>query len=128
MAFLTLAVAVQLAAKNIAAVRARRVPIRLFALYKGELPDDLLQVRDHYKNLFELPILFYTLILALLFRGGANRIDLALAWGFVFSRFIHTAIRATSNRVSIRFYAFALGFLILAVHWSYFLLRLGGSA
>ena len=32
-----------------------------FRLYKGELPDSAIIVREHYKNLFELPIFLFTM-------------------------------------------------------------------
>ena len=36
-----------------------------FRLYKGELPDTAIKVREHYKNLFELPIFFFLLCVIL---------------------------------------------------------------
>ena len=33
-----------------------------FRLYKGELPESAIKVREHYKNLFELPIIFFLLL------------------------------------------------------------------
>lgn len=61
---------------------------------------------DNFRNLFELPVLFY---LALVLADRLDRIDAAsvgLAWGFVVLRVVHSAIHVTYNRVMHRFYAY----------------------
>lgn len=121
MAVLTMFVSIILLIKNIRATLAKRVSLKFFALYQGEAPDDLLQARDHYKNLFELPVLFYLLCLLIYIIDVTTPTDVFLAWSFVLSRIIHSYIRATTNWVPHRFKAFIIGFLILFLHWSYFL-------
>jgi hypothetical protein len=72
---------------------------------------------DNFNNLFELPIIFYVVMLFLMVKNQSNTISLFLAWGFVISRYIHSYIHCTYNRVMHRFYAFfvSVTFLFLIV-------------
>ncbi|MEE8335332.1 MAG: MAPEG family protein [Candidatus Neomarinimicrobiota bacterium] len=124
MVLLTLLVSLKLMTVNVRASKNRQVPVNYFALYKGQAPDNLIQARDHYKNLFELPVLFYVLCLIIYAGADVQFPDLVLAWAFVLSRAIHSFIRASSNRVSRRFMVFFTGYLILLIHWSFFSLRI----
>ena len=45
--------------------------------------------------------------------GGAAAGTLALAWGYVVCRVVHSFVQATVNRVVVRFAVFALGSLLL---------------
>ena len=73
---------------------------------------------DNFRNLFELPVLFYA---ALLF-GGWLAIDspafLPLAWLFVALRVAHSVIHCGYNKVMHRFYAYAAGGWVLWAMWA----------
>lgn len=75
------------------------------------------QASDNFRNLFELPVLFYALCLAHAVLGSSDAVDLALAWGFVVLRVVHSAIHLSYNRVMHRFAAYLLGALLLWVAW-----------
>ncbi len=120
---LTFAVASRLLQLNISAYRKGDVRGGYFKVYQGEAPDYLLAARDHYKNLFELPVLFYLLIV-LLIVIGFDRVDVALAWGFVLLRCVHSYIRWTSNYVPYRYRIFVAGGVILIGGWVKFSLQL----
>lgn len=68
---------------------------------------------DNLKNLFELPIIFYVLILLNIFLNQTNQVLLFLAWSFVVFRYVHSFIHCTYNKVMHRFYAFVLSTLTL---------------
>ena len=68
-----------------------------FKLYRGEFPDDYEQSRQHLKNQFELPIIFYLLVALLYSLNNLQYIDIILAWLFVISRYIHSFIRFKNN-------------------------------
>jgi hypothetical protein len=74
---------------------------------------------DNFRNLFELPVLFY------LARVVADRMDMvdgisvALAWAFVLLRVVHSAIHVTYNRVMHRFAAYVAGGMVLWLLWGY---------
>ena len=65
---------------------------------------------NNYSNLFESPVLFYTAILLTL-------ILVSLAWLYVASRYLHSFIHATYNRVMHRFSVFVFSSFILLAFW-----------
>jgi len=68
---------------------------------------------DNLKNLFELPIIFYVLILLNIFLNQTSQTLLILAWSFVAFRYVHSFIHCTYNKVMHRFYAFVLSTVTL---------------
>lgn len=82
------------------------------------------QAADNFRNLFELPVLFYTLVaLAVATRHMPDWL-LVGAWGFVASRLVHSWIHCTHNRVMRRFQAYAFGFGVLMLLWGAFVFTL----
>jgi len=77
------------------------------------LPSEVRQVGDNYNHLMEQPTIFYALTLAIAVGGGASGVDVALAWGYVILRIVHSCWQATVNKVTIRFVLFALSTLLL---------------
>jgi hypothetical protein len=84
------------------------------------LPDSA-NPSNNLKNLFELPILFYTAILLTLLLMIQDPMLVRLAWGFVLLRIVHSAIHCTYNNVNHRFVAYAISSLFLLLIW----IRLG---
>ena len=85
---------------------------------EGVLPDSINWKSHNYTHLMEQPTIFYAtvMILALM---GASATDVALAWGYVALRIIHSVWQATVNKVSIRFAIFSLYtacLIALAIH------------
>jgi len=68
---------------------------------------------DNLKNLFEIPVLFYALVLLLLATDQVDGIYLGAAWAFVAFRVLHSAVHCTFNRVMLRFYLYLLASLAL---------------
>lgn len=73
------------------------------------------QVSDNVQNLFEAPVLFYALCLAIELAGVTDTFFLGLAWFFVGTRVIHSLIHCTYNTVFHRFSVFIVGVLTLTV-------------
>jgi hypothetical protein len=74
---------------------------------------------DNFRNLFELPVLFY---LALVVADRLDRIDavsVGLAWLFVALRITHSLIHVTYNKVMHRFLAYLSGGFALWLLWIY---------
>lgn len=84
------------------------------------------QAADNLSNLFELPVLFYVLCLALTATGLDTQGDIAAAWAFVVLRAMHSLIHLTYNRVIHRFIAWMLGTVWLFGMWGAFAFRLVG--
>lgn len=87
-------------------------------------PAESLFARNNLVNQFELPVLFHVVCLALYVTNGASIVPLVLAWIFVISRYVHTYVHVTSNRIRYRQPAFVLGFLMVAVLWIWLALHL----
>ena len=61
---------------------------------------------DKFKNLFEIPVLFYALALYLYVRHQVDTPYVAAAWIFVAGRVLHSAVHCTFNLVMLRFYLY----------------------
>jgi hypothetical protein len=72
---------------------------------------------DNFRNLFELPVLFYAGVLLAAQIGVADAASLALAWAFVGLRAVHSIVHCTWNHVMTRFVAYALATLVLIAFW-----------
>ena len=86
-----------------------------------ELLPDSANASNNLKNLFELPILFYTAILLSLLLMIQDPLLVQLSWGFVGLRVVHSVIHCTYNNVNHRFVAYAVSSLFLLFIW----IRLG---
>ncbi|MDP6684647.1 MAG: MAPEG family protein [Candidatus Marinimicrobia bacterium] len=106
------------------AIKSREVKYRYFRVYKSDAPDYLKSARDHYKNFSEQPVLFYLLCVLLFITENVTTLDIYLAWGYAFFKFIHSYIRFTSNYVPHRAKAFYACFIILSAGWIRFLIGL----
>lgn len=78
---------------------------------------------DNLKNLFELPTLFYGLVLYLFVTNSVDGVFLIAAWIFAAFRVLHSAVHCTINIVMIRFWlylisALALWFMIVRAAWT----------
>lgn len=63
---------------------------------------------DNLKNLFELPTVFYAIVLYLF---ATNQVDAAFvnaAWGFFLFRALHSAVHCTFNLIPLRFVLYVL--------------------
>jgi hypothetical protein len=77
------------------------------------LPDAVNLPSNNLKNLFEMPVLFYALCMALYALGRADDEYLMLAWVYVGLRAAHSVVHCTVNIVNLRFAAYFLSSLVL---------------
>ena len=73
---------------------------------------------DNFRNLFELPVLFYLALVVAAVSGLANDATLALAWLFVLLRIAHSVIHCSYNKVMHRFLAYLAGGIVLWLLWA----------
>jgi len=73
------------------------------------------QMADNYNHLFEVPVVFYAVVLAVLVSGRADDLHVWCAWGFVISRVIHSIWQWTVNAVPARFAIFSIGWILLMI-------------
>ncbi|HSE11760.1 MAG TPA: MAPEG family protein [Rudaea sp.] len=72
---------------------------------------------DNFRNLFELPVLFYLAIVVAVQTGQVSALTLTLAWSFAVLRIVHSTIHCTYNKVIHRFYAYVCGGAVLWLLW-----------
>jgi hypothetical protein len=77
------------------------------------LPPEVARVADNYNHLHEQPTIFYALALSAQVAGAADAPSVALAWGYVAARVVHSFVQATRNVIPVRFAVFALASLLL---------------
>lgn len=76
-------------------------------------PPSVSNPSDNLKNLFEIPVLFYALLLYLFITKQVDAVYVNAAWVFVVFRVLHSAVHCTFNLVMLRFYLYL--FATLAV-------------
>lgn len=72
---------------------------------------------DHFRNLFEMPVLFYFALAVAAITGQVGPWVLGLAWAYVATRIVHGVIQCSYNRVMHRFRAFAASAFVLLALW-----------
>jgi hypothetical protein len=118
MAALTFAVWLRMYVTRIGQMKRERIhpqSVAMSAQATAKLTDS--RAADNFRNLFELPVLFY---LAIVVAGQAGLVTttlLALAWLFVALRVAHSWIQCTYNKVMHRFYAYCAGGFALWLLW-----------
>jgi hypothetical protein len=63
---------------------------------------------DNFKNLFEMPVIFYAIVLYLFATRQVDSLYVDAAWVFVVFRILHSAVHCTINIVMLRFYLYAI--------------------
>ena len=86
------------------------------------------QAADNFKNLFEVPVLFYALCAVALAVSHVPAWLAIGAWLFVALRVAHSVIHCTYNKVMHRFPVFMLGFAVLVALWGGFFVTLPRNA
>lgn len=82
------------------------------------------QAADNLRNLFEIPVLFYALCLAVTSVGGATPLLVDGAWAYVVLRAVHSLIHCSYNRVMHRFATYVASTALLFVLWAAFVARM----
>ena len=79
------------------------------------LPDNISQIADNYNHLFEQPVIFYAVALAIAVLGHVDSLHVICAWTFAGLRILHSAVQATVNIVLVRFGLFMGAWLALGI-------------
>ncbi len=72
---------------------------------------------DNFRNLFELPVLFYLALIIAALTSQVTVLTLSLAWLFVALRVVHSGIQCSYNKVMHRFKAYVAGGAALWALW-----------
>ena len=122
---LTAIVWIRLYVERIGEMRARRIDPQAIATSR-EAAQTLQHVSaaDNFRNLFEVPVLFYVLCIALAVSQLVTPLYLWGAWIYVALRTAHSLIHLTYNRVMHRFVTYVLSTTLLFLMWVSFGIRL----
>ena len=66
---------------------------------------------DNFRNLFEIPVIFYVLALYLFITKQVDAVNVDAAWIFAAFRVMHSAVHCTINIVMLRFYLYLVSTL-----------------
>ncbi|MGJ5633761.1 MAPEG family protein [Nostoc sp. CALU 1950] len=114
--FLTLIVWVYMYIRRISFFTDRKIPPEDLAV-PGALaqisPPNVSNPSDNFKNLFEIPVLFYALVLYLFMTKQVDTIYVNAAWVFVVFRLLHSTVHCTFNLIMLRFYLYLFATLAL---------------
>ena len=79
------------------------------------------RVAANLGNQFELPALFYPLVLTLYVTDAVTALDVALGWAFTGGRALHTGVQTLTANVPLRGFVFSINAVALAGLWAHFL-------
>ena len=117
--FLTFLVWVYMYIRRIHFISSQQIRPQAFA-GTGKLanisPPGVSNPSDNLKNLFEIPVLFYVLVLYLFVTNQVDSAYVTAAWIFAIFRTLHSTVHCTFNLILLRFYLYifatlAVGFI-----------------
>jgi hypothetical protein len=109
---------------RVPALRAGHLRVDDAALDDAAFPPAARQASNAFKNQFELPVLFYVLVILAMQTRQADILFLVMAWIFVVSRLVHAYIHTSSNAMAQRGLAYAVGAIVLMLMWLIYALLL----
>lgn len=116
MMFLTLLVWVYLYIRRISFITSQKIFSQDLSV-PGTLaqisPPSVSNPSDNFKNLFEIPVLFYALVMYLFITQQVDNVYVNAAWIFVAFRALHSAVHCTFNLIMLRFYLYLIATLAL---------------
>ncbi len=125
MVLVTALVWIKLYADRLGEMRAKRIdPQSISSTRAAASQLENTNAADNFRNLFEVPVLFYVLCIAIALTGGSTPGLVMAAWAFVGLRALHSLIQVTYNRVTHRFLVYAASTILLFGIWIAFLCRL----
>jgi hypothetical protein len=128
MVVLTTVVWVRLFVERITEMKERRIPPDQIATSR-QAAEKLkkIQASDNFKNLFEVPVLFYVLCIAIFMTHQTSAAFTLGLWLFVALRAMHSVIHCTYNNVYHRLTAYLASSLLLFAMWTTFGVALIGQ-
>ena len=122
----TFVVLMALATSRFVSVRRRDVNPKLFVLMAGYEPPVYVQkLTRNFANLLEIPMFFYLLAVLMITLEINDPMLVNLAWLFVGTRILHSAIHISYNHVMHRFGVFLVSIITLLVMWIKFIVMVG---
>jgi hypothetical protein len=114
---LTFALLFWMAFARRASLKRGETKVRDIALRQSAWPEKPTQISNCYDSQFQIPVLFYVVVILAWIVKQADLLFVVMAWIFVLSRLLHAYIHTTSNHVPSRFNAFAVGVFVVLLMW-----------
>jgi len=92
------------------AVKSGQIDYSCFVLGREE-PLAVARITRNLANQFELPVIFYALVVLLVALGQVTVYDVIAAWLFVAGRVVHTLVQTLTDNVPLRGQVFTINFL-----------------
>ena len=121
---LTFALLIWMGYTRVTTISRGETKIRDIALREPNWPAHSTQVGNAYHNQFELPVLFYVLVILAIITRQADLLFVAMSWIFVALRLVHAYIMVTTNYVPRRFQVHYVALLVLVLMWAIFAFRI----
>ena len=96
------------------AVKRGEIEQACFVLGREE-PLEVARITRNLANQFELPVLFYAVVVLLVALDRVTAVDVAAAWMFVAGRVAHTLVQTLTDNVLLRGRVFMINFVAVAV-------------
>jgi hypothetical protein len=96
------------------AVKGGKIDYSAFLLGRDE-PLEVARITRNLANQFELPVVFYTVVVLLVALHAVGTIDLVAAWAFFAGRIVHSLVQTLTNDVVLRGRVFLISFVAAAV-------------
>ena len=105
----------------------KRGEVEYGAFARHDEPHHVARIAYNLANQFELPVIFYALVVLLVATNTVTMIDIIAAWVFVAGRVVHTLVQTLTDNVPLRGQVFLINFVGVAVLVGHVaLLALGG--
>ncbi len=102
----------------------REIKWQDMALRQTQWPGRVQQIGNCFENQFEIPVLFYVLVVLAITAKKADLLFVAMEWLFVATRLAHAYVFTTSNYVPLRGKFFIVGTIILFLMWVIFAIQI----
>ena len=83
---------------------------------------------NNFRNLFEMPVLYFAIVPLLMITHQGNHVQVALAWAFVLLRAVHSFIHIVVRKMMIRAPVYWLGSAVLMAMWIGFAVDIARAA
>ena len=125
-------VLVRLGTLRLGAINRREVRAKYYRHYlqDGSETDEMVFTSRNFINLFEMPVLFFTISILIYVTNSVDLFFVVLAWIYVAGRYLHTLLHVTSNVVQRRFFVYNSTNVLLLLMWGkllYDLILTGGG-
>ena len=83
---------------------------------------------NNFRNLFEMPVLYFAIVPLLMITHQASHVQVALAWAFVLLRVLHSFIHIVVRKVRLRASIYWLGSAALMAMWVGFAIDIAAAS